>query len=544
MRQFIALVAVVGGLSAYLPAGAATFSPSGDAAGDEVRAAVRSMLRAAADGDADAARKAFAGPPAQAELVAAWARASRAALTLDASARRQFGNDTPQRLLTVVTALRAGGDGVLALPLSMNGREAYVGAGGLKEPHYRLARVGGRWQVTAIEFDNEALLTSKVRVMQAVAASMEKLERKVEAKQLADVAALVRAFEQMGDELLPVFSASERAVMEARPLRRATPVGPRERQAALESIPGVLVSAAIGKPAGSPEVRELMAAMPGTPRVDLFEDGMFVSSEEGGLDLKFTDPTGRALECVFAFPKGDGDHDAYPGGLPAGLAGDMTRAQVEARLGRPDETSGTDGNLEAVYVRRGIVLLYKGRSGRDPSAVISRVLVTMPLPRPGGDEVVRVTIRATARPGTPEAAKAERVHVDGPEGEPLLVLPNDVATAEDIADVRLDAPAAGEGGSPYVVVALAPAAAARLAAAYGPVPEGERPRVAVFLNDRCFRAIAVSKLREGVFLIGGSEPAVSARLAGVLHATANQLPPARPATGPATRPERVVERAK
>jgi hypothetical protein len=128
-----------------------------------------------------------------------------------------------------------------------------------------------------------------------------------------------------------------------------------------------------GQPTTSPTVRGLLAAF--DDERELYPSGSMVywSYKRRGLSILWKD--GR-LTTIFLYAQGADGFDAWPGDLPSGLTLRDTRADVEARLGKPAKTGG-EGVIDfwADY-RDGIHVTYASKSTTSMTSRVHHLALT------------------------------------------------------------------------------------------------------------------------------------------------------------------------
>ena len=116
----------------------------------------------------------------------------------------------------------------------------------------------------------------------------------------------------------------------------------------------------------------------GEPELFRYNGGFYASWKERGVSLMF-DTRADTLHRVFLFPGGRDGYSRYPGELPAGLRFSDSRADVEAKLGPPDEWDPFVPDW-AIYPRAGLEMRYEARPPAAPTDPLRHVMVFRPRP--------------------------------------------------------------------------------------------------------------------------------------------------------------------
>jgi hypothetical protein len=95
--------------------------------------------------------------------------------------------------------------------------------------------------------------------------------------------------------------------------------------------------------------------------------------------IEFSIGPGGRVRTVFLYPQGADGFQAYTGRMPFGLRWSDTRADIEARLGAPDQIGGTGSiNVWTSYKSRGLMITYDTFAPDDMSTHIHHLSIRQP----------------------------------------------------------------------------------------------------------------------------------------------------------------------
>lgn len=408
---------------------------SDEQVGAEVRTVAAQFYSRIADGDQHGASDLFAGPWEDAKLLDAEVAFVAGTDELAKSFDARFGNADPQTSQRLGrTTFQRVADRQLHDVIILNGDSACTAIGGSLEPGLELQRTLAGWRVihlTTAPGQMRRLLSFFVQSTLAC----EEVRAKIDAGVFANVALakaeLNRREEPLTSELMRGFGRPS-VLPASSPVATTSPSGPDLSQA----------RAWLGKPFNAPQIADITASLPGTPRVATYDDAMFIMSFEAGCDLSFHLPDGK-LQAIHFFSDGSEGFDRYKGPLPFGLRFGEPRWQVEATLGKPDGL----GAGFCSYDMLGLGVDYFSEAPRDPDNPVARITISSP--RPGVHRVAVppgkppfLTFRFVVSPASPESKDAQSMaDPDDPSGKIQLLVSNEPILDENsIANVGLISP--------------------------------------------------------------------------------------------------------
>jgi hypothetical protein len=247
----------------------------------------------------------------------------------------------------------------------LNGDVAILGAEGkLYDWGLELHRLDGKWKVTHLTA-NHQLAGYVLELIQGMAAGAKTVEGALQGGQVTS-----------RKEAIALLNTALSKVMLLRvkySARTSPPEGVK-----WDGIDPAAVREYWGKNLFSPEIKKLIASLPGTPYLSLSPQSARLIDQDGGIAVLFLPDSG--VQTIFLFADGSQSYLRYPGKLPHGLLISDTRKEVEKKLGRP-LTSGGGGHglaYHADYPEAGISVFYAKDGLRDPDNPIAEITMTPP----------------------------------------------------------------------------------------------------------------------------------------------------------------------
>jgi len=336
-------------------------------AGKDARDAAAAFFAKIAQGDARGAKEQFAGEADQLELVNAYVDWVSSYETLAKQVKDRFGETDPRKGVPPIGPLmQSYAERQLEKFMVLNGDRASIAADDkLFDEGMELRQINGVWKVTHLNCDHRSKGLEKV--LQAYAAAARSVSQDLQAKRFSSI-----------EEAMSALSTQSKKAEEMMRKRgfdapRELPATPAVKWAAPDSE---VLAKYWGKTLFSPEFKKLVSTMPGMPHLFILPESLRLTAEDAGITLVFDSNGG--LKLILLYGEGIEGFRQYPGALPKGLAFGETRKNVEAALGRPNESSSGRYGYSATYPQLGFAFDYAKESPRDPENSVAEVRLLPP----------------------------------------------------------------------------------------------------------------------------------------------------------------------
>ena len=369
-RRLIAAALLACTITTTAAAGPRIVGPQ-DADAKEVRDTAAKFYHDLADGNADAAHALFDGPQDHAALLDAELDAVAASRRVARSILSHFGPDNSNLLTSSAVAMfRRVGDRQSNAMVVLNGDDAATAGAAEPDNGLLLRKIAGHWKVVRTTYGIRSPVVARAHFA-LLTDAYDDVRKKVDGGEVKSADAALAMLEKTID-----------ALDEQRPLKAAgaLPAPPPTTQPAPTAE---RLRSLIGRQLFSAEVEDAIASLPCTPRLSEYPAALFVNVPELGFDLSLELPAGR-VTAVHLYGDGNDAFSRYPGALPAGLAFDRPRIDIERRLGRPPGYLGSvQSGVSAEYPNLKLLLQYGPGPLRNPRAPLRLVTLIETASFPG-----------------------------------------------------------------------------------------------------------------------------------------------------------------